>query len=79
MRFVLQMSIAVWTAIGISLIPATATPVDDPKLKRLQLMHRVTVSQYWVATYIWDFCMFLIPAGLIILTLYLFGLEIVGA
>ncbi|KAK9664352.1 hypothetical protein RND81_14G035600 [Saponaria officinalis] len=77
-------SAAIIVTIAFSFIPASfAVPIvkeREVKAKHQQLLSGVSISSYWVSTYLWDFFSFLLPSSFAIALFYIFGLDqFVGA
>lgn len=77
-NFVVQGLVTIWTTIGVSIIPAMSTPLDNRQLKHLFHLSGVNVFQYWISVYMWDLATFLISDALILFVLQAYQVELVS-
>lgn len=46
-----------------------------PTAKHQQLISGVSISAYWLSTFVWDVCAYMVPCGLSLLIVYLFKIQ----
>lgn len=78
-----QMFSVVWAVVGFTLIPSTwgAFSVRERQVgsKHAQHMAGITVPQYWIALWIWDFISFLLPFAVVIIIMLAFDIQSVDS
>ncbi|XP_071807326.1 uncharacterized protein [Asterias amurensis] len=75
--------ISILVLVAFTLIPATFATFlvmeNNNRSKRLHYISGVTPACYWIANLTWDMLMYLIPVGISLFIVYIFGMEAFGS